>query len=225
MEVEDSEGGGEDGSEFRPVVKVRRKKAKEEINVGDGQEVEKLLSNNKFSPLAEKSNNNNNANPAAEKTTPVVPAPGKSAGEKKQPPLVVKDTSFARLAKVMSSCDVQPEHKLTRYGTITCFSSDDFDTVQAHLMKNKVQFYTHGKRSARPHRVVMRGLPNVDPDKIKELLKTEHQLDALAVHAIKRKQQLPAIDETPFIVLFPKGHTSLKELSMKVKKVGPVVIR
>ncbi|XP_038119316.1 uncharacterized protein LOC119769787 [Culex quinquefasciatus] len=152
----------------------------------------------------------------AEKNTPVVPAPGKSDGEKKQPPLVVKETSFARLAKVMSTCDLQPEHKLTRYGTkITCFSSDDFDTVQAHLKKNKVQFYTHGKRSARPHRVVMRGLPNAEPDYVKELLKTEHQLDVLAVHAIRRKQQLPAIDETPFIVPFPKGHTSLKELSSK----------
>ncbi|EDS40941.1 conserved hypothetical protein [Culex quinquefasciatus] len=52
---------------------------------------------------------------------------------------------------------------------------------KTHLKKNKVQFYTHGKRSVRPHRVVMRGLPNAEPDYVKELLKTEHQLDVLAI--------------------------------------------
>lgn len=46
MEVEDSEGEGKDGSDFRPVVEVRPRKAKEEINVG--QKMKKLLSNNKF---------------------------------------------------------------------------------------------------------------------------------------------------------------------------------
>ena len=122
MEVEESEK-----SDFEPV-KLRRRMTTE-TNVDDGQEV--LLCSNKFSPLAEKTSNNNNAtpatgkttpvvspsgksagekdgnnnaNPAAEKTTPVEPASGKSAEGKKQPPLVVKNMSFARLAKVMSSC-------------------------------------------------------------------------------------------------------------------------
>lgn len=48
MEVKDSEGEGKDGSDFRPVVEVRPRKAKEEINVGDGQKMKKLLSSNKF---------------------------------------------------------------------------------------------------------------------------------------------------------------------------------
>ena len=230
MEVEDS-----DDSEFQPVVKARRKMTTD-TNVNGGQEV--LLSSNKFSPLAEKTTNNNNAIPAtgkttpvvspssksagakdgnnnanhaAGKTTPLVPPSGKSAGGKKQPPLVVKNMTFAHLAKVMSSCDVQPENKLTRNGTkLTCFSSEDFDTVQAHLKKHKVEFYTHGRRCERLHKVVVRGLPNLEPEFIQKLLKEDHQLNALAVHAIKRKQQLPAVDETPFIVLFPKGHTREK---------------
>ena len=47
---------------------------------------------------------------------------------------------------------------------------------------------------------------------------TDYELD---VYAIKRKES--TVEETPYIVLFPKGHTNLKKLSA-VKKVKQCIV-
>ena len=118
----------------------------------------------------------------------------------------------------MKSCDVKPDYKMNRFDIkVICYTVNNFDIVREHLIKQKVQFYTHGKRSERPHRVVLRGLPEVESEAVKLRLKTDFQLDVLNVYAIKRKKE-STVEETPYIVLFPKGHTNLKKLSA-VKKV------
>ncbi|EDS26003.1 conserved hypothetical protein [Culex quinquefasciatus] len=95
---------------------------------------------------------------------------------------------------------------------------------QELLKRKKVEFYTHERRSERNHRVVLRGLPDeLKPDEVKYLLKRDLKLDALEVHIIKRKEK-STVDETPYIVVFPKGYTNLKKLSA-IKVVAKTIIR
>ncbi|EDS36155.1 hyperplastic discs protein [Culex quinquefasciatus] len=68
------------------------------------------------------------------------------------------------------------------------------------------------------------GLPDqLKPDEVKYLLKRDLKLDALEVHIIKRKEK-STVDETPYIVVFPKGYTNLKKLSA-MKVVTSTIIR
>lgn len=60
------------------------------IVVGDGQAEQNLLNLNKFKPLVKQNNNNNNGDAA-------VTAADKSIRGRKQPPLVVKNTSCGTL--------------------------------------------------------------------------------------------------------------------------------
>ena len=148
--------------------------------------VQNLLNNNKFSPLTD----NNNASPAEGGGNPAVPAASLSTGKQKQPPLVVKNLGFFKLLAVMESCEVKPDYKMNRFDIkVICCSVNDFDIVRDHLIKQKVQFYTHGRKSERPHRVVLRGLPEVESEAVKLRLKTNFQLDVLDVYAIKRKKE------------------------------------
>ena len=127
--------------------------------------------------------------------------------------------------KVLKSCGEKYNYKMTPFGIkVLCCSVDSFDTVREHLIENNVEFYTHTKRSERPHRVVVRGLANYQPEKIKKTLKEHFNLDALDVHAIRRRGESAGTGETPFIVVFPKGYTNLKELS-EFKRMGKFFIR
>lgn len=219
METEDSAEEGD----YRLVGGSKRRKTGDGI-VANGQVEQNLLNKNKFSPLVEE-NNNNNAHPAAKEATPAVPTSGKSAKGEKQPPLVVKNMSCSTLRQVMSSCAVKPIYKLTRFGIkIICITAGRFDVVREHLLKNDVEFYTHDKRSMRPHRVVIRGLPPWEPAFVKKVLKESYGLEAQEVFAIKRKHESTSVEETPFVVLFPKGYTNLKTLS-EIKKVKSMSIR
>ncbi|XP_038106669.1 uncharacterized protein LOC119766290 [Culex quinquefasciatus] len=193
IEVEESS----DGDEFRSVNGTgKRRKTSNGAVVGDGPE-ENFLNNNKFSPLAGNNNyNNNNGIPAGKGSVPPVPVVPVA---KKPPPLVVKNTSYAKLRTVMSPCTTKPSS-----------SEERFETARAHLIVNKVEFYTHEKRSERQLRVVVRGLPSASPELVKKNLKESQNLDAVEVHAIKRKGEFASSEETPYIVTFPKGYTSLK---------------
>ena len=179
MEVADSSN--------RKKIKSNRKKIS---NGSDGKDKveQNLLNSNKFSPLM---NNNNNASPAGRGGTPVVPASTRSTGKQKQPPLVVKNLGFSQLLVVMKSCDVKPDYKMIRFDIkVICYIVKDFDIVREHQKKYKVQFYTHGRKSKRSHRVVLRGLPDVEVEVVKQRLKRDYyQLDVLDVYAIKRKKE------------------------------------
>lgn len=90
------------------IQRVGRPKRKKTggIVVGDGQAEQNLLNLNKFKPLVKQNNNNNNGDAA-------VTAADKSIRGRKQPPLVVKNTSCGMLRQIMSSCAVKPIYKLT----------------------------------------------------------------------------------------------------------------
>lgn len=167
METEDS---SEEEEDFQLVVNSKRRKTAGAIVV-DGQDEQNLLNRNKFSPLVENNNNNNNSSSVENNNNanPVAPVTVQRAGERRQPPLVVKNTRITDLRQVMKSCAVKPIYKLTQFGIkIICASAMRFDIVQEHLIRNSVEFYTHEKRSERPYRVVIRSLPPWEPKFVKK---------------------------------------------------------
>ncbi|EDS39698.1 conserved hypothetical protein [Culex quinquefasciatus] len=104
-------------------------------------------------------------------------------------------------------------YKLTPFGIKLVFLSEErFETAWTHLIANKLEFYTHEKLSERQLRVVVRGIPPASPEFVKQKLKKSHNLDAVEVHAIKRKGEF-ASSATPYIVTFPKGNLNLKKLN------------
>ena len=223
MEVEEFP----EGDDFQPIHGNRKRKKPSEV-IGavteEGNVDGNLLSNNKFSPLAE-NKNNNNAFPAGGGGAPKVAFCSKPVGKQKQPPFIVKNKTHTALRRVMSSCKVEVMYKLTPFGQkIICSTTEHFDTVRAHLIKHSVEFYTYEKRCNQPHRVVLRGLPLLKTERVKHLLKEVFKLDVLEVHAIVRKRESSPTEETPYIVLFPKGHTNLRKLS-ELKILGIMSIR
>lgn len=115
--------------------------------------------------------------------------------------------------------------KLTRFGIkLQCFSPEDYNTVEAHLKNLGVEYYTHDKPDDRPYRVVLRGLPLVDPENLKHRLKEDHDLIPQAVHIIKRKGECAALEESFYLLHFPKGYTNLQKLR-EIKAVGNIVVR
>lgn len=137
--------------------------------VKSGDAEANLLKKNKFDKLAD--------DKKRPKTTPVVTHPDKPSGKGKIPPLVVRNIDFVTLQQKMRDLPVKFLSKLTRFGIkLQCFSPEDYNTVEAHLKKLGVEYYTHDKPGDRPYRVILRGLPLVDPGNLKHRLKEDHDL-------------------------------------------------
>lgn len=176
-----------------------------------------LLEQNPFSSLADCSQD--------EPSNPTVNHPASSAGMKKQPPLVVQNVDIAVLIKSIPKCGVTPLLKITRFGTkILCNSVEDYNKVQSYLQKCNYEYYTHDKPGERPYRVVLRGLPLVDTKELLPLLKSECDLDAQAVHVIKRKVDSATQSDALYLVQFQKGYTNLKKLH-EIKYIGNLVVK
>lgn len=186
---------------------------------GDDDKPNQLLNQNPFALLAKALAGQGQPN------GPIVTQPEIASGKKKQPPLVVKNVSFATLSETVPVCGVRPVYKITRFGTkIICNSAEDFSAVQTHLETCGYEYYTHDKPTERPYRVVLRGLPLVNPAELQSRLKAECGLDAQAVHIIKRKGECAALDESFYLVHFAKGYTNLKKLS-EVKHIARIIVR
>lgn len=204
---------------FRPANSPTRKPKRKKIDpaAADSEKLtQQLLNKNKFVTLA---------NETADQTTkPVVTSPG-SPGKKKQPPLVVKNISFAILAPKLNASVADLSYKITRFGTkVMCTSDDDVSKVRKILDQNGWEYYTHDKPSDRPYRAVIRGLPLVDPEDLRQRLITKHNLDAVAVHIIRRKEDSADREETLYLVHFSKGSTNLTKLR-EIKEVGHIIVR
>lgn len=204
-----------DGDGFVHPNKFKRKKTEDPVDPAKVQQ--NLLGKNKFGSLAGDKNGN--------KTTPVVSQPDKPSGRGKLPPLVVRNIDYATLAVQMRTWKVKPLSKLTRFGIkLQCFTHEDFNAVEDHLKKLGVEYYTHDKPSDRPYRVVLRGLPLVDPENLKHRLKEDHDLVPQAVHIIKRKGECASLEESFYLLHFPKGYTNLQKLR-EIRAVGNIVVR
>lgn len=215
MEVEDGTSS-QDGDGFVLPNKFKRKKTDDPV-INSGEAEQNLLNKNKFNKLVNDKKGN--------KTTPVVTQPAKSSGKGKLPPLVVRNVDFATLAEKMRDLTAKPLKKLTRFGIkLQCFSPEEFNAVEGHLQKLGVEYYTHDKPSDRPYRVVLRGLPLVDTANLKQRLKEDHDLAPQAVHIIKRKGECATLEESFYLLHFPKGYTNLQKLR-EIKAVGNIVVR
>lgn len=176
-----------------------------------------LLKQNPFSSLADFSQDEQNCPTTSQVVNTTV--------KKKQPPLVVKNVEIAALMEQIPKCGVTPMFKITRFGTkVLCDSIEDHNKVQAYLQKCNFEYFTHDKPGERPYRVVLRGLPLVDTNELLALLKTECELDALAIHIIRRKVESSKQSDALYLVQFPKGYTTLKKLQ-EVKYIANLVVR
>lgn len=215
METEDSPPG-EAG--FIAPKASKRKKSEHTLAADDDKMKQQLLNNNQFVSLAD------NPQATTSKATPVVSTAEKSA-KAKQPPLVVKNVEFACVFDKMKTCDAKAVFKITRFGTkITCPSAEDSRKVEQHLQKSGFEYYTYDKPSDRPYRVVLRGLPLVDPPDLIAALKAEHDIEAQAAHIIKRKAEHGSVDESFYLVKFAKGYTTLKKLR-EITHLAQIVVR
>lgn len=199
-----------------PFTEVRHKRPKtnSEADIIDANNLQQqLLNTNGFAALT----TNQQQPPASVITSP-------AADGKKQPPLVVKNVSFAVLLEKMRSLKgTRPLYKNTRFGTkVVCASAEEFTTVQKYLQMCGYEYYTHDSPGNRPFRVVLRGLPVADPQCLVDRLKKDHNLVAQAAHIIKRKDE--AQDECFYLLHFPKGYTTLKKLQ-EHKHVGQIIVR
>lgn len=195
-----------------------KSKRKKRGHSAEDKQRKQLLKQNPFSVLADCAQ--------GETSGEIVTQSENSVVNKKQPPLVVKNVKLATLIESVPKCGVEPVYKMTRFGIkVLCNSAADYEKVQSHLQEKSYEYYTHDKPSDRPYRVVVRGLPLVDTKELQSLLKTECNLDAQAVHLMKRKLQTTTQqDDELYLIQFPKGYTTLKKLS-EVKYIANIVIR
>lgn len=201
---------------------AKRKKPDSETVVNDDNIEQNLLDKNKFGVLTDNNKPKPSPTPDPSKPTPVVNTPGKSAGKVKLPPLVVKNVTFATL---MQKLNPRPIAKITRFGIkLLCSSSEEFNAVEAQLKNGGMEYYTHDKPSERPYRVVLRGLPLVDPQDLIHRLKKEHDLVPQSAHIIKRKGECASLEESFYLLHFPKGYTNLQKLR-EIKAVGKIIVR
>lgn len=196
--------------------------------VDDGKLKQQLLESNKFAKLAATSldTEGNTAHPVPKaKAVPVVSPPENTTSNEKQPPLVVKNVDFSTLIDKMEKCEAKPVYKITRFGTkLLCSTAEEYTAVKNHLIECGLEFYSHDRPNQRPYRVVVRGLPTIDPKALVTCLKEQHELVAQSAHIIRRKGECAALDEKFHLVCFEKGHTNLKKLR-EVTTIASIAVR
>lgn len=225
-----------------PVVNPKHTKKRKKLDDGmDGSDP--LLSGNRFALLA---NNNiadghkatsvrlqlaeevkiaagHEATPATVSKAPVNQA---AAPRLKLPPIVVVNYSFGDLRKKIYEANIKPIFKITRFGIkVTCSTEAEHAKVISLLAETEAEFYTHDRVDSRPVKVVLSGLPNVFPDSLKDQLKLEIGVEPLAVYRMTRRAEGNSkVRDTQYLIHFPKGSTTLKQLQ-QIKTVDSIVVQ
>ena len=75
---------------------------------------------------------------------------------------------------------------------------------------------------AKPYKVVVRGMPESVPSLLMDQLTAEYGLKPVAVYPIKRREGV--YRDTQYLLYFPAGTITLKQLKEEVKTVSSVVV-
>ncbi|XP_058817151.1 uncharacterized protein LOC131680456 [Topomyia yanbarensis] len=95
----------------------------------------------------------------------------------KLPPLIVKSISLEQLQKVLHAKGISAQFKFTRIGIkVMLQTMDEFVKAKTYLNQHKAQFFTHDMTSEKPFKVVVRGLPVMQPEDIKAELEEQYKL-------------------------------------------------
>lgn len=145
---------------------------------------------------------------------PTKQAAATAAEKMKLPPLVVKKVPLDKLASKIAALNVSAEYKLTRVGTkVMVYTKPEYDRVCTLLKDSKVEFFTHDIPGEKPFKAVIRGLPNTDPNKIEEELRSRYKLAPTAVYRITRRDETKKqYKDVLFLVHFRKGTVTLNAL-------------
>ncbi|XP_055585558.1 uncharacterized protein LOC129738404 [Uranotaenia lowii] len=170
----------------------------------------RLLKSNKFAMLAIEEGN-------LEPTTK----------KERVPPLFTPMKDLLLLQSELSQLSLKPLFKKCSIGTkIVCTSLDEYQKVSELLTNNKLPYYTHDNPSTKPLKIVLRGLPAFDEEKVLTELKNLG-LKPQAVFPMSRRSQVckddPFRDEL-FLIHFTKGTTTIGALR-NIKELFRVIIQ
>lgn len=130
--------------------------------------------------------------------TPIIQDPPKKV---KIPPIVVNENitnykQFINTLKKKCKSDLNVKYKPS--GPIIYTNSiEDHKTLSDSFIKLGVKFHTYSIQSQRPQMVVIRGLPNLDPDEITEELKSDFNV----IKCTKMRQKAPEPHPYPLYLL------------------------
>lgn len=186
--------------------KKKKKVDSTEATPIDQLQQEKLLQSNKYHALEDGASG-----------TP--PAQKEIQRKEKCPPIYVpgKDPAFLRPLLFERDEPATCTFRLCSGGVKLNFESKAcYHRALKYLIEPEwVEHYTHDDPATRPLKVVLRGLEDQDPQKLKEDLE-ENGLQPLEVHKITRRDTTRKYRDQPFLIHLERGSATLKELQ-KVK--------
>ncbi|XP_058827358.1 uncharacterized protein LOC131687297 [Topomyia yanbarensis] len=151
---------------------------KKQCNFDD---VESVLSKNRFSILSEETANNISDLNGFGDTDAGIQKPAAPRREK-LPPIVVQSIRLDKLSEIISSMKIVAEYKLTRTGIkVMTQSRESYDRIRGYLNKHNAEYFTHDVVSEKPFKVIVRGLPNMKTDYIKSELEERYKLKPIEV--------------------------------------------
>lgn len=132
----------------------------------------------------------------------------------KVPPIMVKSISPTQLMKDLSAHKVPAQYKLCRVGTkVVCSNKIHYDNALSYLKEQNAEFYTHDIPGEKPFKVVVRGLPDIEPNIIKRELAEHFKLVPLAVYPMTRKNEKTSqYRDRLFLIHFQRKTTTLQAL-------------
>lgn len=147
------------------------------------------------------------------------PALEKLPRKEKCPPIFVpnKDPAFLRPLLFERDEPATCNFRLCTGGVKLIFNSKDcYHRATQYLMEpNWIEHYTHDDPETRPMKVVLRGLEDMDTEKLRLDL-IENGLKPIVVHKIIRRDTTRKFRDQPYLIHLTRGSATLKELQ-KVK--------
>ncbi|XP_055622421.1 uncharacterized protein LOC129765984 [Toxorhynchites rutilus septentrionalis] len=150
-----------------------------------------------------------------------------SVGEENQnvPSIMVKVEILA-LMKDLKTLEVDALYKICRTGTkVMCKNKRHYDIAILYLkttktefytydiLGEKAEFYTYDRLGEKPFKVIVRGLPGIKPELLKQELTDNFKLKVLSVFSMVRNDEdTVKHHDKLFLVNFQKGSTTLHAL-------------
>ena len=195
------------------VVPKRRKKAGAKKRKQD--DAVSVCSTNPYDSLSESEDVENPGGSSKARTS--------ESTTRKLPPIVVVNWTLTNLQTICAKLGIKATFKLSRVGIkIGCRSLEEYKKLMGFLEKSDAQFFTHDLPGAKPYKVVVRGMPESVPSSLMDQLTAEYGLKPVAVYPIKRREGV--YRDTLYLLHFPAGTITLKQLKEEVKTISSVVV-
>lgn len=141
----------------------------------------------------------------------------------KVPPIFTASKDLAGLMRMFAPHKLNLQYKLCATGTkIICSNLKQFESAKELLKQQKQDFYSHDVASTKPMKVVIRGLPALEPQVVLDELK-KHKLQPVAVYPMSRHNKEIAFRDTLYLVHLVKGSTTMANLKT-IKALDNIIV-